>query len=301
MMEGEVRPERTKPRGMALSKPIWRSKTGFASWQRRSRFQNRVSSAIIATEFWGHMGNVDWRMSTKPPIGNTMAAWITAMVFHIAVLLVPNATLADKDLYIDPVIQDTHVWCWVAVGEMVFEHFGVDNVNPGNNFQCGIVGTMAYGTWGHACWLNCYNPQCIVPATSGSYVKRMLEEYPRRIEAMTGSAQPNLRVRHRAHHLSRSKLISVIDDGEPIIAGISPSGRPPSFQGSEHVALIVGYEDDGDYLIVNDPYPFPPNIWANPYTRAGAEELEFGQYRISYRRFKGRLQWAESFIVSESK
>lgn len=62
-----------------------------------------------------------------------------------------------------------------------------------------------------------------------------------------------------------------IDEGRPIIVGVSPSGF--KIKGiSQHMALIVGYDDSsGDLkLTVNDPFPFEDDrfLWiANPYNR----------------------------------
>jgi hypothetical protein len=53
----------------------------------------------------------------------------------------PASTKASE-LLIDPVYQQTPVWCWAAVGEMVFTHYGVANINPAGNFQCGIIALL---------------------------------------------------------------------------------------------------------------------------------------------------------------
>jgi uncharacterized protein YvpB len=85
--------------------------------------------------------------------------------------------------------------------------------------------------------------------------------------------------------LSFGDITENIDDGNPMIAGISPSGMgrfyPPTM--SEHAIVIVGYDDEAGTVIVNDPYPYPPG--ADHYTRTGGRMLRRGQYEISYPAF----------------
>jgi uncharacterized protein YvpB len=67
--------------------------------------------------------------------------------------------------------------------------------------------------------------------------------------------------------LSMDEVKIEIDSQRPIIVEVSPNGHPPP-HGSEHVALIIGYDDQND-LIVNDPFPFPSR---NPYGVAGGKQ-----------------------------
>lgn len=202
--------------------------------------------------------------------------------------------LIAEELYITPRYQETYVWCWVAVGQMVFEHYDVPNVNPGGDYQCGIIGLLAAGTMRHDCAFRCQN--CTVPAGSAAGVRNMIEEYPRRVAAVGDEDVARLRASYQANALSFSAVQREIDDEHPIIAGISPGGRPSRWASSQHVALIVGYDetDDEERLLVNDPYPFSG---ANPYIAAGADDNGDGSYWISYRAFRDRLDWAESFVV----
>ena len=195
-------------------------------------------------------------------------------------------------LPIAPVIQQTHVWCWVAVGEMIFRHAGVRGVNPVGNYQCGIVGLLAAGTPANACASQC--ERCAVPAGSAAAIRDMLEDYPRRVAAVTGRPAPRIRAHVVRRALIPGEVVDEIDRARPIVAGISPAGRPQG--GSAHVALIVGYEAGGATLIVNDPYPFPG--FQNPYFAAGGAPTDRpGAYRIPYHAFQRGLDWAESFTV----
>lgn len=206
--------------------------------------------------------------------------------------------VAASDLGITPRIQETYVWCWVAVGQMVFEHFDIPNVNPAGDYQCGIVGLLAVGTIREDCAYRCQN--CTVPAGSATSIVRMIEDYPKRVAFVGNNEVPRLRATYLTRALSIRDLKEELDNERPIIAGISPSGRPARWVNSEHVALIVGTDDtaDRELLLVNDPYPFGSG-WPNPYERAGAVNNGNGSYWISYSAFLQRLQWHESILVRQ--
>ena len=203
----------------------------------------------------------------------------------------PTANAVDADLSIPPVGQHTPVWCWVAVGEMVFEHFGVPNVNPAGNYQCGIIGALA-GPY-HPCWSDCR--RCVVPAGSPQNLSNMLFQYPRIAGQLTRQSIDGVRSRRLLRPLTGEEIRGELDNDRPIIAGVNPSGVTGPF--AQHVALIIGYEDNDDQLIltVNDPYPY--QLVGNrfdPYLRAGGQGGQ-GQYRINYNNFRRGLAWSESF------
>jgi hypothetical protein len=87
-----------------------------------------------------------------------------------------------------------------------------------------------------------------------------------------------------------------INEGRPIVAGVSPSGF--KIDGiSQHTALIVGYDDRSGSLklIVNDPFPFEDDrfLWiGNPYQpnmdMSGDND---GQYEVSFERFRKKIKW----------
>jgi hypothetical protein len=54
----------------------------------------------------------------------------------------PGAGWATK-LEIFPVCQQTPVWCWAAVGEMVFRYYDVPTINTRCGYQCGIFSDWA--------------------------------------------------------------------------------------------------------------------------------------------------------------
>ena len=187
---------------------------------------------------------------------------------------------ARRVLDIAPVYQQTKVWCWLAVGEMVFSHFGVRNNNPAGNFQCGIIGTIMSDT---ECLTNCFNARCIRPSGSNYATVKMLKDY------VWMSSKRVFRA-DEGYELPFAAIKANIDADKPIIAGVSPI-RKQYYEGAEHVALIVGYEAGprGVDLMINDPFPYPP--MGNPYTRNGATSISDYQYRMPMLNFTRDLFW----------
>jgi len=201
---------------------------------------------------------------------------------------------ADVELAIAPVQQATHVWCWLAVGEMIFRAFDVPALN--DHFQCGIVGAVAIGTAHDVCARDCR--RCTVPGGDAATVMNMLVEYPRRASMLSAVTVPRLFVSHTGV-LRPSELRGELDAARPVVVGINPGGRPAAFAAAAHVALIVGYRVVGDelWLVVNDPYPFSPQTWPDPYLAVDATALQPGRYALPYRRLVDGLLWTESFLV----
>jgi len=217
-----------------------------------------------------------------------------AKVFRpIALIVVAAASLFApaswaKTLGISPVYQQTPVWCWAAVGEMVFRHYGVPTVNPAGNFQCGIVALLH-----PVCNVNCMN--CPVPAGSLQTMDDMLTRYPD-VAGQVRGRDVSISTSVADEALSLDDVIAEIDAGRPIVAGISPSGYR-TLGLSEHVALIIGYDDGA--LIVNDPFPFQLAFAGDPYLAAGGQRVARGRYVIDYEAFVERLQWGESIYAIE--
>lgn len=204
----------------------------------------------------------------------------------VLVLVATSSIFAQKTLNIEPVFQRTPVWCWVAVGEMVFNYYGVTNINPRGDYQCGIIALIH-----PVCNQDCRN--CPVPAGSGQRMVNMLTQYPSFASGVSGT-ETNISVRMLNRALSLSELKSEIDAGRPVIAGISPSGYQATGV-SEHVALVIGYNNNN--LIVNDPFPFRTIAFSgDPYEIAGGQEIDSGQYLVDYSAFVDKLNWRESIF-----
>jgi hypothetical protein len=108
-----------------------------------------------------------------------------------------------------------------------------------------------------------------------------------------------LTAQSKAGSLSEAEVKQELNEGRPIIAEVSPSGF--KIDGiSQHMALIVGYDDSSGNLklTVNDPFPFEDDrfLWiANPYQpnmdMSGEHD---GQYEISFERFRSKIKWSQT-------
>jgi len=201
----------------------------------------------------------------------------------------------SKTLNISPVLQQTPLWCWLAVSEMVFRFYGVKQLNQAS-YQCGIVGTV-FPKW---CGANCLN--CIVGAGTAGNITKTLRDYP--VEAKAAAIKSSLREGKgmgqqavSTGSLTDQEVKNEIDADRPIIAGITPGAAVPPNVSPQHVALIVGYiESDGQlHLIVNDPYPFDETKQPNPYVLAGGQNNKDGSYCIPYKAFRDQLKWHVTF------
>ncbi|MBZ0216152.1 MAG: C39 family peptidase [Fimbriimonadaceae bacterium] len=217
------------------------------------------------------------------------------LLFLIALIAGSPTSVSSKALAIPPAIQQADVWCWVAVIEMVMKYYDVPNVNRAGNYQCGIVGALSFGTSAHPC--SDYCGLCKVPAGSAAGLVRSFNRYPAIAFGVTGTSGNGLEAEHLPYELDWQVVEDQIDDNNPIIAGISPSGVKSMSGVSEHVALIIGYRS-GNLLVINDPYPFP--VFDDPYLKAGATKLRPGRYEIEYDNFVENLLWQESFEIRQT-
>lgn len=187
----------------------------------------------------------------------------------------------SKQLSIPAVEQQTNVWCWLAVGEMIFRHLGVANPNPTDNYQCGIIGSLSFVH--QNCGYNCFNSACIIPSGSNYNTVRMLRDY-------SWTQQQKVFQCSEGQELTMDQIMANIDGNKPIMAGLSYYRRV-YHSGAEHVSLITGYDrnSSGDFVIVNDPFPYPGN--SNPFLMEGGVQLSNNQYKISLKAFTERIFW----------
>jgi hypothetical protein len=224
------------------------------------------------------------------PARHAMRALLAAALL---LALLGGVVAQSRVLTIAPIAQQTPVWCWAAVAEMLLRHLGYPGINPAGNYQCGIVGSL-----GGECWYNCGLPRCITGIGTLSAFAGVLERYPDVASHVHGRQLPALLL-EAAGTLDPEEIMQEIDARRPIAAGISPGGLgaylPPGI--SEHVVLIVGYRHLGDRfaLVVNDPMPMP-NMPFNPYIRAGGQLVAPGRYEIDYDAFVRRLGYKDSLF-----
>lgn len=218
---------------------------------------------------------------TKAIQQNPVQGPITSFITDESPVQVYEQVSVSRQLPIAPVRQQTLVWCWLAVGEMVFKHYGISNLNPNGNYQCGIIGSLQFVS--PACASNCFNNACIIPSGSNYNTARMLRDYSWTAENKVFSCV-------EGREMSFNSIKSNIDMGKPIIAGVSYFRRQ-YYGGAEHAVLITGYErnESGIYLTINDPFPYEPG--RNPYLNEGGTRLQENQYRMSLRDFTERIFW----------
>lgn len=202
----------------------------------------------------------------------------------------PEQVTGSKTISLSPIAQQTEVWCWAAVSEMVLRYYGLPNLNGAGNYQCGIVAAY-YGPYS-TCWQNCFT--CVSTIAGMTEMNKIVTQY--------GSVANNLGVPSRNltsslvfRALTLKEIADDINNDRPVIAGISPSGVALP-NASQHVTLVVGYDATGPQpvLTVNDPYPFDYMGVSNPYTQVGAIQVQPGQYLITYSAFVTYLKWANS-------
>jgi hypothetical protein len=209
----------------------------------------------------------------------------------------PRATISQvtgsRTLAIAPIAQQTAVWCWAATAEMVFRHYGLPNLNPVANYQCGVVGAF----FGGACAMNC--GACITPIGGMAQLNTLIQGHGT-VARQVGMPSPVLRTRLQFRALSLAEVKQEVDTNHPVVAGITAGGFPfPNI--AQHVVVIVGYDANSTppTLIVNDPFPYdlPQFVLQgrpNPYTFAGAVQVQPGRYRIAYSVFAGFMAWGNS-------
>ena len=224
--------------------------------------------------------------------GNIMRTGLRVLVGFVVLLLSTSTLAAPRQLPIAPIPQRADRWCWAAVSEMVFRHYGVPALNLAGEFQCAIVGGL-----GGPCYFDCQ--KCDVTVPSLTALAMVMTGYPMLARNMIGRDVPRIRLIAREAPLAPDEVRAELNAGRPVVAAITPSGMPlgPTPQ---HVALIIGYEDlpgGGLALIVNDPWPY--QMPDDPYIMRGAQAVAPGQYRIDYSTFRTRLAWQQSVYQLE--
>ena len=207
---------------------------------------------------------------------------------------------AGKVLPIPPKLQSTPSWCWLATGEMVFKYYKIAQNHP-TDFQCGearfqgavqvgIGGPMSF--WG-PCWVNCNNCRS---ASAGSVqgLINMINQYPPAMKIINGSGVVLQAPQVSLTALDFDDIQSEIENDRPIIAGISPGAAtmPPGL--AEHAVLIVGYNNPGEILIVNDPFPYQQANMMPPYIQFGGTRMQLGRFAISYAAMVNSLNWSNA-------
>jgi len=224
-------------------------------------------------------------------VKHRMAVFGVGLFLTLSTPVAP-AMAAEVTLHVPPVFQERPSWCWAAVGEMVFKYYYVPAAHR-TDYQCGIVQGRNLCTGMPNC------AECDLPAGDESTVMNMLQQYPLMATGGGVAGDIALTVQAKAGSLSEEEVKHELNESRPIIASVSPSGFKVDGI-SQHMALIVGYDDSSGNLMltVNDPFPFEDDrfLWiANPYQpnmdMSGEND---GQYEISFERFRSKIKWKQT-------
>jgi hypothetical protein len=231
------------------------------------------------------------RMKEWKPVKNKMAAFGVGLCLALSAPVTP--TMAAKvQLHIPPVFQESPSWCWAAVGEMVFKYYYVPAVHR-THYQCGIVQARELCSGIPNCM------ECDLPAGDEATMMNVVEQYPLLATRGGAGGDISLTVQSMAGSLSEAEVKQELDEGRPIIAGVSPSGFKVDGM-AQHMALIVGYDDRSGNLMltVNDPFPFEADrfLWiGNPYQpNMDMSGENAGQYEVSFNRFLSKIKWNQT-------
>ena len=213
-------------------------------------------------------------------------------LFLALVAPVAPTMAAEVTLHIPPVFQARPSWVWAAVGEMVLKYYYVPAAHP-TDYQCGIVQSRKLCTGRPNC------SECDLPASDEAAMVRVLEQHPVMATRGRAAGKMALTVRSKNDSLSEEEVKNELNQSRPIIVSVSPSGF--KIDGiTQHLALIVGYDDSSGELrlTVNDPFPFEDDrfLWiGNPYQpnmdMSGENDR---QYEISYKRLRSKLKWNQT-------
>ena len=199
-------------------------------------------------------------------------------------------------LQIPATLQQTSVWCWAASAEMVFSYYGLPNINPVGNYQCGLIAAWFSGT---ACAVDC--SLCQVPVGPMSSMQQVIDGYGLFVRSIGRSSRVlSSSLIFRA--LSKQEIASEIASGRPVVVGIAPGGGFALPNASQHIAVVIGYDftSGKQNVVINDPFPFqfpPYNQYPNPYARVGGAQLGIGRYTVPYDALVLQLGWANTIYA----
>lgn len=279
----------------------------------------RASVSFIKNELWRKSVRISGRRS----------------VTFLTLFLIFSGTQAHANKFLNtPVVkQETPVWCWAAVTEMVLRAYNKPSVSP-RGYQCGIVAMNSVDKNNAECVYKCDLSSCIRGASSFSEMMQLLATWHlRQKTAQTIVAihcvatapyfqycpKPNnedrpFTVKSENDAVTFETVKAYIDNHVPLIAGVTVDSFLALSSGSlkrqlrkliepGHVVLIDGYitEDGVDKLVVIDPFDFLAYGQLDLYLALGARKLPKGQYVIPYDIFKERLSWNRTGVVYYDK
>lgn len=165
------------------------------------------------------------------------------LVVALGLALSGGATVADDDnreitLQVRPVSQETMVWCWLAVSEMIVRYY-----NDGQSYrQCRLL-ELGYQVSPGIC---CFDPQRCARPGALQEIQAIVEYIGHRSSKLTGPPP------------GPQAIYDALDHDRLIVAALDMGG------GAGHVVIVRGIrieEKDGTrvtMLLVNDPMSVVP-------------------------------------------
>jgi hypothetical protein len=204
------------------------------------------------------------------------------------------ANAQRKELKANAITQQTPVWCWAATSSMALELLGFRNINPAKNYQCGVV-AAAFPECDDDC------TKCVTSLESMDRIVDVIERY--RDLSLRKNSQETKQILKPTYvpHPAWALIERSIDLSYPVIAGISPDGKPNDAAQAQHAVLITGYDDDyrgtGEaWVSLRDPYPYAHG--KSPYTMAGySYEPATRKARLPWRVLRDRLNLTSAVFL----
>jgi Papain-like cysteine protease AvrRpt2 len=212
-----------------------------------------------------------------------------------ASLLTANPAHAQRtELKVPVITQQTPVWCWAATASMALRLLGFPDINPSRNYQCGVV-AAAFPDCDDDC------TKCVTTLGSMTMLVGILDRY-RDLSLALGHASATERI--KPNYVAYPGWIRIkhsIDLSYPVIAGISPDGKPDDPADSQHTVLITGYDDNyrgtGEaWVILKDPYPYDRG--GDPYASAGySYDARSGKAQLPWRVLRDRMNLTSAVFL----
>jgi hypothetical protein len=202
-----------------------------------------------------------------------------------------------KELKLNAITQQTPVWCWAATSSMALQLLGFRDINPAKNYQCGVV-AAAFPECDDDC------TKCVTSLDSMDRLVGVLDRYrdlslgqdpAPRTQALKPSYVPNPTWQSIKHSIEASY---------PVIAGISPGGKPTDVAQAEHTVLITGYDDNyrgtGEiWVTLRDPYPY--GNAQSPYAKVGySYDAATRKARLPWRVLRDRLNLTSAVFLESA-
>ena len=197
------------------------------------------------------------------------------------------------ELKTELIAQQTPSWCWAATASMALKLRGFPDINPGSNYQCGVV-AAAFPECDDDC------SRCDEPLGTMISFVGLLNRYRDLALSLSRGPVPQLSPDYVAHP-GLARIKRSLDLSYPVIAGISPGAAPALPEDAAHAVLITGYRDDylgsGEpWVMVRDPYPYPAG--GNPWVNAGYSFANStGKVLLPWRELRDRMNLSSAVFL----